>query len=290
MIPPTLLTFLILILCLLQTIVVNAQNVPAECLPSVPPTQVAPVTGPGAADIIFFIDTSGSMGDESDLVIQNLNAFGQHLEDEGIDYRLILVGDDRSCCRLCVNPPLSASSCAITGPKFLKVEEYIGSTDALDRTLNSAVYNKYSTFLRANAAKTIVYVSDDKIQGNYRCIFENTAPCKIATANRFFADLHVLDQTNQFFAPTPKLPHGVMIHSIDGHTCCSPREPGCGYSYTYQGLAEVTGGTNFVLCNDNWSTYFSTIAGAVAATTGMFVIIFFSRVSFIKELFDTSGD
>ena len=72
------------------------------------------------------------------MVIQNLNAFGQHLEDEGIDYRLILVGDDRSCCRLCVNPPLSASSRAITGPKFLKVEEYIGSTDALDRTLNSA--------------------------------------------------------------------------------------------------------------------------------------------------------
>jgi len=65
MIPPTLLTFLILILCLLQTIVVNAQNVPAECLPSVPPTQVAPVTGPGAADIIFFIDTSGSMGEKA---------------------------------------------------------------------------------------------------------------------------------------------------------------------------------------------------------------------------------
>ena len=104
-----------------------------DCTPDVPPSQVAPVSGPGKADIIFIVDTSGSMGTESDLVRNNLNAFGQHLEDEGIDYRLILIGQDRSCCTLCVKPPLSSSECAMNGPKFLQVNEYIGSYDACSK-------------------------------------------------------------------------------------------------------------------------------------------------------------
>ena len=70
---------------------------------------------------------------ELTIVINNLNAFGQHLEDEGIDYRLILIGQDRECCKLCVLPPLSSSKCAMNGPKFLQVNEYIGSYDACSK-------------------------------------------------------------------------------------------------------------------------------------------------------------
>ena len=238
-----------------------------DCTPDVPPSQVAPVSGPGKADIIFIVDTSGSMGTESDLVRNNLNAFGQHLEDEGIDYRLILIGQDRECCKLCVLPPLSSSKCAMNGPKFLQVNEYIGSYDACSRVLTPSIYNQYSAFLRVDAAKTIVFVSDDKTGGSYTCNFDNNVntPCKLPKANQFLADLQALDSANGFFAAQPKLPKGVMVHSIDGHTCAG--EPGNGYSFTYQGLAEVTGGTNFKLCNDDWTSYFSTIAGAVASTT-----------------------
>ena len=54
-------------------------------------------------------------------------------------------------------------------------------------------------------------------------------------------------------------------HSIDGHDCGG--EPGRGSSYTYKGLAEQTGGTNFELCATDWTPYFSVIAGAVGTTT-----------------------
>ena len=54
-----------------------------------------------------------------------------------------------------------------------------------------------------------------------------------------------------FFAPTPKLQYGVMVHSIDGHDC--PGEPGKAASYTYKGLADQTGGTNFELCQTDWT-------------------------------------
>ena len=56
-----------------------------------------------------------------------------------------------------------------------------------------------------------------------------------------------------------------MVHTIDGHTCSG--EPGYNQAFTYIGLAEATGGTNFQLCQNDWSSYFSTIAGAVADST-----------------------
>jgi hypothetical protein len=76
-----------------------------ECLPPAPKTKVEPKEGPGAADIMFVVDTSGSMGSEAANVASNLNAFGQHLEKEGIDYHLIVVAQDMSSVRLCVRSP-----------------------------------------------------------------------------------------------------------------------------------------------------------------------------------------
>jgi hypothetical protein len=42
-----------------------------------------------------------------------------------------------------------------------------------------------------------------------------------------------------------------MVHSIDGHDCMG--EPGRANSYTYKGLADQTGGTNFELCQTDWT-------------------------------------
>jgi hypothetical protein len=247
-----------------QTSQQNGMTVPTECLPPKPDIQISPVEGPGKADILFIVDTSGSMGSESTNVINNLNAFGQHLEDEGIDYRVILIGQDQSCCSLCVQPPLASSACSTTGPKFRKLEQYIFSTDACDRFLQPTIYGSttFNSFLRADAAKTIVFVSDDDITGTYGC-FQND--CRLTKAQQWLDQLQAQDTSNEYFKPTVKLPHGIMVHTIDGHTCNG--EPGYSSSYTYVGLAEITGGTNFKLCQADWTSYFSTIAGAVADST-----------------------
>ena len=179
-----------LLLSLLSLLLHNThgQSPPPECLPPTPTTQIAPVSGPGKADIIFVLDTSGSMGTETGYVMSNLNAFGQHLEDEGVDYRVVLVGSSRSCCNICVNSPLASSACGFTGPRYLEINELILSVDAMSRMAEVDVYNKYtgSSFLRKDAAKTIVFISDDAIKnkeydgstnpGEYGCCSASQKP------------------------------------------------------------------------------------------------------------------
>ena len=52
---------------------------PQQCLPPTPTTTLAPVEANVKADIIFVLDTSPSMGAETNNIMSNLNAFGQHL-------------------------------------------------------------------------------------------------------------------------------------------------------------------------------------------------------------------
>ena len=60
------------------------------------------------------------MGDEAANVAKNLNSFGQHLSDEGIDFHLIVVEKDMSSVRLCVEPPLADKTCTskVAGKKI----------------------------------------------------------------------------------------------------------------------------------------------------------------------------
>ena len=220
------------------------------------------------------------MGTETGYVMSNLNAFGQHLEDEGVDYRVVLVGSSRSCCNICVNSPLASSACGFSGPRYLEINELILSVDAMSRMAEVDVYNKYtgSSFLRKDAAKTIVFISDDAIKdkeydgstnpGEYGCCSASQKPDDVVSktkALKWLNDIQTLDASNDFFTPTPKLSHGVMVHTIDAHEC--PGESGYQKSFVYKALAAETGGTNFRLCNNDWSSYFSTIAGAVEEST-----------------------
>ena len=64
----------------------------------------------GKADIIWWIDDSGSMGGETQLLNQNINAFGTFLLQKGIDYRVIMMGDGVGG-KLCASPPFGGPSC-----------------------------------------------------------------------------------------------------------------------------------------------------------------------------------
>ncbi|NQT61818.1 MAG: VWA domain-containing protein [Candidatus Marinimicrobia bacterium] len=47
--------------------------------------------GNNSADVVFVLDVTGSMGDEIDGVKNNLGAFAQSLDSQGVDYRLAMV-------------------------------------------------------------------------------------------------------------------------------------------------------------------------------------------------------
>ena len=227
---------LLLLLLTVQTTLAKQIN---DCLPPAPKIQVEPVEGPGAADILFIVDTSGSMGSEATNVANNLNAFGSHLEKEGIDYHLIVVAQDMGSVRLCVKTPVADKDCGLIGDRFLKTNTPIYSTDAMKQMVDPAVYDKYKAKLRKDSGKTFVFVSDDKITGTFGC---GSVNCKTDVAKAFFAKLQEID-VDGYFAPTPKLSNGVMVHSVDGHDCMG--EPGRHQSYSYKGVAEQTGGKFF---------------------------------------------
>lgn len=111
-------------------------------------------------DIVFLIDTSGSMGEEAAQVQQNLNDFAQSIEDSGLDYNVILIGTKTGTLppifgglpipTVCVPPPLGGPDCS-DGPRFHHLNEGIGSTDSLQDILD--YYPKYEGWLRPSAYK-----------------------------------------------------------------------------------------------------------------------------------------
>jgi hypothetical protein len=80
-------------------------------------------------DILFFIDTSGSMNQETDLVEEKINEFVRFITRSNIDYHVVMVGSDRE---VCVPPPLSAGGCPDTDTdRYLHVRRSVGSTNGL---------------------------------------------------------------------------------------------------------------------------------------------------------------
>ena len=254
-------TFLRLLLLLLLLLLLARADLLDECRPPDPKVVLEPYTPPEPkADIIIAIDTTGSMGQESAYLMDNINGFGQHLEDSGIDYRVFLVGQARGCCSLCVKPPLASSTCAKSGPRFLQSDINVGEY-AMSRLLGQNMYDAYKQFLRPEASKTFVAITDDDSHSwKGICGKENNEAC----ANQWKDALHQLD-TLDLFTPTDKLPMGFIFHAITGHTCRG--QPGYGHSYGLANIVRESKGTMYQICKRDWSPMFVEMAKTVESTT-----------------------
>jgi hypothetical protein len=111
-------------------------------------------------DIIWFVDTSGSMDAEIRYVNTNLNRFGTELESAGLDYRVVMVASrGPGTYQVCVPPPLGSAGCA-DGPRLRHVDQVVASTDGLRLLLST--YPRWQDFLRSDSAKFFVAVTDDE--------------------------------------------------------------------------------------------------------------------------------
>jgi hypothetical protein len=108
----------------------------------------------GKADIVWWIDTSGSMGEEAKYLKANINNFATYIEKAGIDYRIIMVGQTRGSIGVCVKPPLGAPgtwaapdfACKKSNlPKYTFVDEYINSRVRQFRVI--CIMTSYPPFL-----------------------------------------------------------------------------------------------------------------------------------------------
>ncbi len=136
-------------------------------------------------DIVIVIDNSGSMGAEIEGVQDNINInFANIIEQSGLDYRVIMVsehGPFNGPESICVEAPLSGvpeGGCQNPPPapvhnpgKFYHYSVPIASHNAWCQLLNHFPVGAkdqfgedgYSQWLRPNAFKTIIGISDDGI-------------------------------------------------------------------------------------------------------------------------------
>jgi hypothetical protein len=137
-----------------------------------------PVQAP--VDIIWVIDTSGSMDEEIELIEQRIPDFARYIGGAGLDYHVILLGADS----ICFPDPVSsgacpdvdtehyrhvrapAATCDAVGPEFEGVDPTtiigcpIYSTDGLEKTQRH--FPLYADFLRPDSVRHVVIVTDDE--------------------------------------------------------------------------------------------------------------------------------
>lgn len=197
----------------------------------------------GGVDIIWFIDTSGSMREETAWVQQNINAFAQFIGSHNLDYRVILVAEEYDKNFLgfeegiCVPPPLGGPNCT-DGPRFRHIKTTVASTDGLIKLINT--YPKYKDFLRPGATKNFVAVSDDN----------SSEP-----ATWFDAELAKLEGFGDGY-----LFHSIVAYGPDPKRGCAT---GARYGKVYEELSKQTGGAMFPVCLTDWNPIFDQLARSV---------------------------
>ena len=118
-------------------------------------------------DIIFSIDTSGSVNDEIGFVKENMNAFSKQIEDSGIDVHVIVLaseftgmGDGLFADGICIPAPLGSGKCPADSnpPSYVHVNELVGQWNILDGYILR--YPDYKQHLREKSLKFFVSISD----------------------------------------------------------------------------------------------------------------------------------
>jgi hypothetical protein len=250
-------------------------------------------------DIVLVVDNSGTMGPFIAAVQANLDAsFAAPIEQSGIDYRLIVVGDHGNVDpddSICVPAPLSSTTCmpvpeqpGLNPPIFFHYSTEIGSLNSVCTLLGSydaTVADDYglapmgwSEWLREDAFKVFVELSDDRVSCDaYSDGYTETSGD--AMAAQLDADLLALAPVH--FGDAGK--RNYVWHSIVGvsanepasapwlptdpvktGTCPLGFSPGTGY----QALSILTGGLRFPLCDHaTYDTLFQALAEGIIEST-----------------------
>ena len=278
-------------------------------------------------DIVFVIDNSSSMQEEIAAVQDRINAdFARIIEESGVDYRVIMFsrygtlvpggfGSDQHF--ICVRAPLGASDCSDPSntplqhnpPRFYHYSTFVASHDSLclllkgwdraDETVGSEnlegwapiAPSGYSEFLRPEAIKHFVIITDDQVDCQINDDEEADAPWAGARLNdrsNAAGGRAVAEQFDEFLLGLAPEQFGTAEernyrwHSIVGLSENTPATepwpptapiqtgrcgeqgesvaPGTGY----QALSELTGGLRYPICqHQNFDAVFQALAESV---------------------------
>lgn len=209
---------------------------PDVCTPGKQNINVEAKLVTGIADIVWFIDTSGSMDEEAKYLQNNINAFANYIGNQAVDFRVVLIAEGFG---ICVPEPLGGPGCT-DGPSFRHVHEAIDSHNGPEKVMET--YPLYQDFLRPDATTNFIAVTDDNSKKSASW-FTNEAAGK----------------TNPGFSK-PFLFHSIVgMGTLPFVGCIGAAQTGS----VYLQLSAQTGGATFPICNTDWSSTFGAMAESV---------------------------
>jgi hypothetical protein len=245
-------------------------------------------------DIIWIVDNSASMKPAIDQLTLGLNDFAELIGTSAIDYRVIMLslrsktnpvsigGGTRYA--VCIPPPLAGDDECGNGSRFLQSSVDIRSTQPLEQFLGTLDQTEgyqegqerggepWSHFLRPEATKSIVVVTDDNARLN-PVDFEYFGGGK-NPFNSLTLPPGILDPSRGG-SFEGYLFHGLYgwgedLHPASEPKCTYPNQsqpPSEGRNYTI--LVKKTGGVRAQICAgaSAWQPFFDGVAQAVIATS-----------------------
>ena len=181
-----------------------------------------------AVDIIFAMDTSGSMNSEKTRLQTNMASFITAFREKAkaLDFKIIMIGN---------NFQFPAAD-----DKLSLVNTTVGSNDALS-VLRTYISGPGASVLRTETNKHIVVVTDDNARGTTSATFQTYITSSALMKDRTFA-------------------HGLIgLKDGSNNTWCDIAAVGT----EYQSLATVTKGTILDLCQEDWSALLNQLATAI---------------------------
>jgi hypothetical protein len=207
-------------------------------------------------DIIWAVDTSGSMSQEIAQIKANINSqFADILGASGLDYQVIMIAaKGTGTFQVCVAPPLGGFNCGANQPLFRAINQTIGSTNSLSLLLstydNANLALRWQQYLRYDAVKVFVEVTDD-----------NSSLSGMSFDTQLLAKM----PTGMFGDATKR---NYIFHSIIGVTEGNPAvkcPSAVNIGAQYQVLSNLTGGGMYPVCAADYSPIFNAIATGIAA-------------------------
>jgi hypothetical protein len=195
-------------------------------------------------DIIWVVDQSGSMDQETSHVQEKINDFVSIIQASGIDYRVVMIADPNASNAICVQPPLAGTNCG-DNTRFRLVPTEIGSNDGPQLAVQE--YEQYQDFLRTDSLKHFVFVTDDNSDW---------------TAAQFTNAVLALPPAGSFDGFRV---HGIYAYGTPGGDGCvnGPFGSGAAEGTVYTELIANTGGASGVICTGNWDQVFTDIQESV---------------------------
>lgn len=198
-------------------------------------------------DIVFAVDTSGSMVDEAAQVQANINSFSQQIINSGIDVHVVMLAADPFLILpgICVPAPLGSGMC----PADTKLPNYFhysqptppGPIESVDGARKLVeLFPVYKPHLRPGVRKYIVIVTDDDSRNAEES--SGDAGKYHNNPNGFIADYTAID---------PMMSDGMgnrtwRMSGIYAYSAC-PNSAQVGQ--VWQQIVNTTGGVSGDICN-----------------------------------------